>query len=117
MKRFLSSLLFLSLVFILPAGAAAQDNSENQEEMSDIQITLQEYKEDGYELSGPVQYLGKTRDKIKFYKNSPVAYRIMDAIDETGEKCSVKKHDFVYVLSKHGHVVLIRVEREGENNA
>lgn len=115
MKRLLCGMVFLSL--ILPAGLSAQEKNGKQEELSELQVTLQEYREEGYEMLGPVQYLGKTRDKIKFYKNSPVDYRIMDTIDETGEKCSVKKHDFVYVLSKLGHVILIRVERDGEDNA
>ncbi|MFO8175546.1 MAG: hypothetical protein R6T96_14760, partial [Longimicrobiales bacterium] len=67
MKRLLCSMVFLSL--ILPAGLSAQEENGKQEELSELQVTLQEYREEGYEMLGPLQYLGKTRDKIKFYKN------------------------------------------------
>ncbi|MCF8111453.1 MAG: hypothetical protein K9J85_08185 [Desulfobacteraceae bacterium] len=85
--------------------------------MTELQVTLKEYKDEGYKWMGPVQYLGKTIGKIKLYRNNPVSYRVLDTIDETGEQCSVKKYDFVYVLSKQGHVVLICLDREGRDNA
>ena len=112
MKRLIFTVLFL-LCLLIPASVTAEQGPQDQEEMSRMQMTLREYRQDGYEMLGPMQYLGRSTDKIKLYKHDPVSYRILDTVDETGEMCSLKKHDFVYVLSKHGHVVLIRLDKHG----
>lgn len=116
MKRILWSALVLLCLLIPASLPAADNNGGDQEEMSEMQMTLNKYKEEGYDLLGPVQYLEKSSERITFYRHSPVAYRILDTIDEAGDRCSLKKHDFVFVLSKHGHVVLIRVDREDHDN-
>lgn len=116
MKR-LSLISVLLFCLVLPAGLLALENSRDEEELSELQITLNEYREEGYNWLGPVQYLGKTSEKIRLYRNKPVSYRILDTIDESGDISTIKKYDFVHVLSKQGHVVLIRLDREGENNA
>lgn len=91
---------------------------EQPEAKSPLAQTLEKYKNEGYEVRiGPVQYLGKTSRKIKFYRHKPISYSILHMVDEQGGYHLLKTYDFVYVLSKDARVVLIRLEREEEENA
>jgi hypothetical protein len=65
---------------------------------------------------GPIQYLGKTSGKIKLYNHGPIAYKDLDVMDQAGEEDLVNKYDFVYVLSKDGHLILIRLDKGNHDN-
>ena len=47
-----------------------------------------------------------------FYRHPPIAYTRLRIIREIGVPTSVKRGDFVYVLSKEGRVVLIRIKKK-----
>ena len=119
MKRFLGpALLLLTLLMLLPASLVAENVlPPGSDEPSQLQLTLNNYKANGFEMLGPVQYLGKSGKKIKLYKHPPVSYGALKVADEADRPCRLDKHDFVYVLSKDAQVILIRVDREDRDNA
>lgn len=117
--------LFL-LCLLLPSGLFATDalqapakpeqdspdRLQDQQEPSQVQLTLEKYQKDGYEVRvGPIQYLGKQGKHIELYNHQPVSYGVIYMVDEAGNACTLKKYDFVYVLQKDASVVLIRLER------
>lgn len=117
MKPFLGPALLLILLMMLPASLVAETLRPGSDEPSQLQLTLNNYKANGFEMLGPVQYLGKTGKKIKLYKNPPVSYGALKVADEADRPCRLDIQDFVYVLSKDAQVILIRVDREDRDNA
>lgn len=118
MKRIFHVFLFLLCVMLISdtgAGAGSQ-SVRNKGEMTPLKTTLNTYREEGYTVLGPVQFLGRNSSNIQLYRRAPVPYRMMDVIGETGDKCYVNRHDFVYVLSRRGHVVLVRIDREDRDD-
>ncbi len=113
-KLLLNGVIFLSL--LLPVNLAAGNLSPGQDEISPINITLTKYRERGYEVLGPIQFLGKNDGQIMLYRHDPVSYKRLDVINELGEAWLVRKHNFVYVLSKANHVVLIRLNKKEGND-
>ncbi|WDP88642.1 MAG: hypothetical protein HUN04_02355 [Desulfobacter sp.] len=106
MKAF--SCLLLLACLLAPAGLFAANNDT----AAPITITLQKYKNDGYSILGPVQYLEKTKDSIVFYRHPPITYTRLRIIKPIGVPTSIKRGDVVYVLSKRGNVVLIRIKKK-----
>ncbi len=111
--------LFKGLIFLCllaPVSLMAGDLNPDQDVASPIIITLTEYRELGYKVLGPIQFLGKGDGQIKLYRNEPVSYKRLDVINEFGEAWLVRKYNFVYVLSKDNHVVLIRLDKKEGND-
>jgi len=117
MKRFLATALVLACLMAAPNLFAEPEGPNGSREMPETEILINEFRAEGYRVLGPVQYLGKTLRKIKLYNHGTLAYKKLDVMDQRGEHYYVNKYDFVYVLSKDGHLVLIHVEREGGDNA
>lgn len=116
-KRLARIIFLLLLLCCMPLPAALASGQELVEnENSPLQEMLDEYRDEGYKILGPVQYLGRDTDNIKLFRHGPVSYRIMDMMDENGNRCYLERRDFVYVLSKDGHVVLIRLDRGDRDN-
>lgn len=107
MKRIVWSLL-ICLFFSAPI--MAEELLDNNEEMSATQKILSNYREQGYDILGPIKYLGKTNNKIKLYRYPPLSYQHLDMKNVHGERSYVEKNSYVYALSKDGHVVLIRLD-------
>jgi len=108
--------IFIIFCLMIPGGILAKTSNPDQEAADPVSITLKKYKTNGYEIRGPVQYLGKTKTHITLYRMPPVAYKRLKVISENEFPTSVKKEQFVYVLSKKDIVVLIRLEiKEGNN--
>jgi len=112
MIRILLTAICLSCLF-LPVNLAAEPIVRDPEEATQLRMTLNEYRNEGYEWYGPLQYLGRSQGKVEFYRHRPISYRTLDMKDEKGDRAYIKEYEFVYALSKHGHVVLIRVDRDG----
>lgn len=108
MKNYLLATL-IAFCFIIPVNL----NAENQ---NPILTKLNQYKEQGYKVTGPVQYLGRDNKSIKFYNKDTVSYSTLDIINETGISWLVVKYDFVYLISKNKHIVLLYLRKEGGNN-
>ena len=116
MKRILYTALFL-ICLLAPVILPAEQSPADSEEMTEIEVLLNQYKEAGYKVLGPIQYLGKTSSSIEVYRHGKVSYNELDIIDKHGEKAFLKKNDIVYVLSKKGQVILIHLDMEEQNNA
>lgn len=111
----LVSLLIL-LCLMRPWGLTAAETDD--EVITPLLETLQAYVNNGYNVQGPVQYLGKTGKVINVYRQRPIAYDRIEIINQFREPWFVFEEDIVYILSKNGHIVLIRVHRdEGGANA
>ncbi|MCF8027095.1 MAG: hypothetical protein K9K81_01905 [Desulfobacteraceae bacterium] len=115
MKRLLFTALFL-IYLLAPVILPAEQSPQDSEEMTETEVLLTRYKEAGYNFFGPIQYLGKTSRKIKLYDHSPIAYKDLDVMDQKGEEDLVNKYDFVYVLSKDGQIILIRLDKGNQDN-
>ena len=115
MKRLLLTCLFLAGL-LLPAGLYAADEVRLQEEPTRMQLMLENYKQKGYEIEGPVQYLGRNQNKIELFRRPPVSYTTINIIDPQGRPCFVDRQDFVFVLKNGEQVVLIRMERKDRDN-
>jgi len=115
MKRYIWAAVFLSFL-LFPTSHVIGDNIQEQDELSQLQLTLNEYREDGYDVLGPVQFLGRNGNKVELFQHNPISYRTLDMIDETGDRYYLEKYEFVYVLSKLGNVVLVHVDREVPDN-
>ncbi len=107
---------FFILCLLFPANLIAGNTNPDKEEVSPLTITLTKYRERGYEILGPIQYLGKDDGRIKLYRHDPVPYKKLDIFSERGKAWLVRKHNFVYILSKDGHVVIIRLNRKESND-
>ncbi len=106
---------FIVLCLLVPANLAAGNLDPDKDKISPLIVTLTKYRERGYDVLGPVQYLGKDDGRILLYRHNPVSYKKLDILNELGKAWLVRKHNFVYILSKKGHVVIIRLNRK-ENN-
>jgi len=108
--------LFLTIIIaaglILPAEVLAGSSDLSKETPDPITITLAQYKVEGYSVIGPVQYLGKTKTEIFFYRQPSISYKRLRMIKPDGIATTVKREQFVYALSKHGKVVLIRINKK-----
>ena len=111
---FLSGLLLIGL--LMPANLLSQEAGREIDEISPMELTLKEYRDRGYKILGPFQYLGRSDGRIKLFRHGLVPYGIMDMIDEAGENIRLDQYEFVYVLSKDGHIVLLRVAKEVRDN-
>ena len=115
MNRFMLHLL-LVICLLFPVGISAGTKVSDKDAADPIVITLEKYKADGYSIIGPVQYLDRSKGKIILYRHPPVAYTHLRVTNEMGRVRSVKKGQFVYVLSKKGRVILIRLnKKEGKD--
>ena len=109
--------IFIVAFLLAPAGLLAIDSQSSPKQFRPIDITILKYKTDGYKVVvGPIQYLGKSDSQINLYGHKSVSFKRLDVVDETGAAWFVKKLDFVYILLKDSHVVLIRIKRKGVNN-
>ena len=108
--------LFLTIIIaaglILPSGVLAGKSNFSEETPDPITITLAQYKVEGYSAIGPVQYLGKTKTKLFFYRRPSISYKRLRMINQDGVATTVKREQFVYALSKNGKVVLIRINNK-----
>ncbi|MCA1785268.1 MAG: hypothetical protein LC657_04705 [Desulfobacteraceae bacterium] len=110
------SLFFILLCLLVPSALLSSPPEPESKLTTPLEDTLNDYLEQGYEvLLGPVQYLGKTDTSISLYRHPPIAYTKIDAINQFGEAWFVRDKDFVYVLSRKGHVVLIRMHEENKD--
>jgi hypothetical protein len=100
---------------MFPANLIAGNPNPNKFVGSPLTTTLTKYRERGYEILGPIQYLGKDDGRIQLYRHAPVSYKNLDIFNELGNAWLVRKYNFVYILTKDGHVVIIRLNRK-ENN-
>lgn len=108
--------IFIIFCLMMPNEILARTSNPDQKEADPVNITLKKYKTNGYEIRGPIQYLGRTKTHIALYRMPPVAYKWLKVINENEFPTSVKKEQFVYVLSKKDRVVLIRLKRKEGNN-
>lgn len=107
----------LILICLIGVPGVQAGNSEKQQNASDtLDITLQAYDKKGYQMIGPVQYLGKTKKQLLFYRHSPVTFTRLKMIVPGGKTVVLKKYDFVYLLSKHKNIVLVRIEKKEADN-
>lgn len=110
------TILFCLLLSVVTLSAAPDTPKKVTTPFED---TVQSFLNNDYEmLMGPVQYLGKTDSSILLYRLPAVTYDRVDVINQFGEAWFLRKNDFIYILSKRGHLVLIRVhEKEEDKNA
>ena len=107
----------LIIICLIGVPGVQAGNSKKPENNSDtLDITLQEYEKKGYQMIGPVQYLGKTKQQILFYRHSPVTFTRLKMIVPGGKTITLKRYDFVYLLSKRKNIVLVRIEKKEANN-
>lgn len=107
----------LILICLIAVPGVQAGNPENPGNDSDpLGITLLEYEKKGYQMIGPVQYLGKTKKQILFYRHPPVTFTRLTMIIPGGTTIVLKKYDFVYLLSKYENIVLVRIEKKEANN-
>lgn len=109
-KFFFTIIIAASL--ILPAEVLAGSSNFSKETPDPITITLAQYKVEGYSVIGPVQYLGKTKTEIFFYRQPSISYKSLRMIKPGGGATTVKREQFVYALLKNGKVVLIRINNK-----
>jgi hypothetical protein len=109
-KFFLTIIIAAGL--ILPAEVLAGSSNFLKETPDPITITLAQYKAEGYSVIGPVQYLGKTKTEVFFYRQLAITYKKLRMIKPEGVAITVKREQFVYALSKNDKVVLIRINKE-----
>ena len=105
---------FLCGIF-LPAQPCTARDASGQKEVSSMRIVLDEYRKEKYRVLGPVQYLGREAGTIELFRYGRIPYRIFDAKEENGDQCYPEQSDYVYVVSKDGHIVLLCVSQEGRN--
>jgi hypothetical protein len=108
---------FIVLCLLVPANLAAGNLDPDKDIISPLTVTLTKYRERGYDVRGPLQYLGKEDGRILLYRHDPVSYKRLDIFNELGNAWMVRKHNFVYILSKDGHVVIIRLNRKENTDA
>lgn len=109
-------IIIITAGLILPSGVLARKSNSSKETPDPITITLAQYKVEGYSVIGPVQYLGKTKTKIFFYRRPSISYKRLRMINQDGVATTVKREQFVYALSKNGKVVLIRINNKERKN-
>lgn len=80
-----------------------------------LQNAISGYHEKGYTILGPVQYLGKTNKQIHLYRQPPVPYTRLRVRNLLGLITTLKAQNYVYVFTRNSSVVLIRLEKEFEN--
>lgn len=107
----------LAACLLSPASTFAGTTTQDPDQLSPMAITLQGYRAEGYTVIGPVQYLDRTKGFISFYRQSPVAYTRLRVINAIGIPTSIKRGDFVYLLSKKGRIILIRLKQKENKNA
>tara|TARA_B100000614_G_scaffold253663_1_gene267888 strand:- start:2481 stop:2843 length:363 start_codon:yes stop_codon:yes gene_type:complete len=91
-------------------------NASDKNEASPLVLALNNFRDDGFTILGPVQYLGKTPSAVRLYRHPNVTYKRLQVINHEGYPRTIKKNDFVYVLKKDSKVVLMQIERkEGKN--
>lgn len=113
--KWIQVLILICLIAV--PGVQAGNPEKRQKNNSDpLAITLLEYEEKEYQMTGPVQYLGKTRKQILFYRHPPVTFTRLTMIVPGGKITVLKKYDFVYLLSKYKNIVLIRIEKKEADN-
>jgi hypothetical protein len=101
---------------LFPSNLVAVTPNPDQALVSPLSITLSKYRERGYDVLGPVQYLGKDDGRIHLYRHATVSYKRLDIFNEIGKAWLVRKYNFVYILSKDDHVVIIRLNRKERND-
>ncbi len=115
MKRMqLINLIFLLCLMIMPGSLNAATPLESESD-SPLIDTVNTYISEGYEVLGPVQYLGQTGKSLNFYRQEPIAFESMKIINQFGENWFVRPEDFVYVLTKESHLILIRMQQKKED--
>ena len=87
----------------------------NEADSERLENTIERYHQDGYTILGPVQYLGKTNKQINLYRQPSVPYTKLQVRNLMGVITVLKAQNYVYVFTKNRSVVLLRLEKEFEN--
>jgi hypothetical protein len=93
--------------------AGTSNPGENDSER--LKGVIESYHKEGYIILGPVQYLGKTNKQIYLYRQQPVPYTRLRVRNLMGVITALKAQNYVYVFTKDSSVVLLRLEKEFEN--
>lgn len=112
-KIFFTLITVTCLVWTGVLFAGTSDPGKDDSER--LQNAIEGYHKKGYTILGPVQYLGKTNKQINLYRQPPVAYTRLWVENLQGETTTLKAQNYVYVFTKNGSVVLIRLKKEFEN--
>ena len=101
-------LVWTGVLFAGPSNPGKEDSER-------LQSAIERYHKKGYTILGPVQYLGKTNKQINLYRQPPVPYTRLKVRNLMGIITTLKAQNYVYVFTKNSNVVLIRLEKEFEN--
>ncbi len=105
------------LICLLLAPVLQADPLKTRDKSAEaLNNLLTEYQEQGYDVTGPVQFLEKTKKQIIFFRQAPVSFRRLSIISPDGRRAFLKRYDYVYVLSKEEKVVLIYLEKKETDN-
>ena len=108
-------MLILTCLMVIPA-AQARNAQKPGSNLTPLAITLNAYEKKGFQVIGPVQYLGRTQKQVIFYRHPPVAFTRLETITPDGKSIVLKKYDFVYLLSERQNIVLVRIEKKEADN-
>lgn len=110
-------LIIICLIFCFSSNGFCEKQMVEPESETPLTLLLTKLENQGYKvIVGPVQYLGKSKNQVLFYRQKPVNYRTLRTIDVNENFKIIKKYDFVYVLLNQGNLVLIYSEREKRND-
>lgn len=112
--KWIQALILICLIVV--PGVQADSREKSGKKSDPLTITLLEYEKQGYQIIGPVQYLGKTNKKLLVFRHTPVTYTRLKTIAPDGKAIVLKKDDFVYLLSKRKNIVLVRIKKKEADN-
>lgn len=108
--------IIIAINLIVLPGVWAGNAKKSVHSSDPLAVTLREYQGKGYQLTGPVQYLGKTRTQVKFYRHAPMTFTRLSTITPIGKSIALEKYDFVYLLQSGKQIVLVRIKKKEREN-
>ena len=100
---------------IWTGGLFAETQNPFANDSKPLTKAMAQYHKKGYTSLGPVQYLERTKNQILFYRQPPMPYKRLRVENSLGIATTIKRLNYAYVFNKNGHVVMIRLEKEFEN--
>jgi hypothetical protein len=104
-------------MFFIQFGICGPDEKPLQEEGNALHEIINNYKDEGYSIIGPLQVTKvPSRGVVCFYKHKPVKYHKVNVVNDEGQKANLDKYDRVYLIQKNRNIILIKLSAEDKSN-
>ncbi len=111
-------LIFIIILFLFWNSKllAGPINTPKHNKKKPLIILLQEFKNRGFKIIGPVEVSKISKEEIILYKHGKYSKRKAKIINQYRIKENLKPGDKVYILKKNHHIILIKLSKEVANN-